>query len=333
MPAQSDIGDGARIAAVRLARHMTQRALSERARVSHSLLTKVESGSRPASDALVTACARALGVDPAVLTGRPHRGDPDTRELRELTVPIRHALDLFDLPPEEGVRPREIGQLRAAVRAINRLAQAANYRSMAARLPGLLAELHAAAHRWTGSHQVAAWGLLAEAYRSGTDAATPGALVAAGQLHLGASVIAARTGDHDPVVGHLGEAARIAASTGDQAETLWVAFGPTNVHAHRVMTAIEMGQFDDAIDRAADLHFPAGWLPTRIGHHHINLAGAYLGMNQPHNALAELFAARSVAPLQARRHPRVRRTVDALVRAERRRSARLASYVSWWETA
>jgi XRE family transcriptional regulator, fatty acid utilization regulator len=399
--AQPDLNPGARIAALRMSRHMTQRALAGRAMVSHSLLTKVESGSRPASAALVTACARALGVDPAVLTGRPHDGDPSTRELRAATVPIRHALDLFDLPPEEGIRPRDVERLRSAVRAANRLAQAADYRPMASRLPGLFAELHAAAHLWTGPDQVTAWGLLAEAYRcghsfgiamgmsdlsavalsrmdwaacragdrgpglrairdylrvtaylredaydacwrlnasgvghlEGTDAATPGAAVAAGQLHLGASVLAARTGDLDGVADHLAEAARIADSTGDQAETFWVAFGPTNVHAHRVTTAVELGRFDEAVRCAETLRFPAGWLPTRIGHHHINLADAQIGMNRRPESLNELFAARAAAPLQARRHPRVRRTVGALVRSERRRGTRLATYVAWLESA
>lgn len=168
---------------------------------------------------------------------------------------------------------------------------------------------------------------------AGTDATTPGALVATGQLHLGASVLAARTGDHDAVRGHLDEAARIAGSTGDQVETLWVAFGPTNVRAHQVTTAVELGRFGDAVEQAADLRFPEGWLPTRIGHHHITMANAYLGMNRPQLALSELLKARAVAPLQARRHPRVRHVVDMLVRGERRRSASLAAYLAWLETA
>lgn len=396
-----DPGTGARIAAVRRTRHLTQHGLADRAAVSLSLLTKVESGSRPASDALVAACARAMAVDPAVLSGRPHRGDVSTRELRGLTTPIRHALDLFDLPPEEGIEPRGLLELSGAVRAVNRLAQAAEYRPMAGRLPGLLAELHMAAHLWTGSAQAAAWGLLAEAYRCGhsfgiamgmsdlsamalsrmdtaatragdrapalravrdylrvtaylrdgayetcwrlhssgvahlrgTDASTPGALVAAGQLHLGASVVAARTGDHDGVLGHLEEAAHIARTTGDQPETFWVAFGPTNVHAHRVTTAVEMARFGEAVEVAADLQFPPDWLPTRIGHHHINLAAAYHGLNRPNRALSELLEARAAAPLQARRHPRVRRTVESLVRAQRRRTSGLAAYLAWLETA
>jgi XRE family transcriptional regulator, fatty acid utilization regulator len=382
-------------------RHLTQRALAERARVSHSLLSKVESGSRPASDALIAACARALGVSTAALTGRPFDGGPSTRELLGLAIPVRQAMDLFDLPPEDGVRPRELRELREAVRQVNRLAQAAEYRPMAVGLPGLLAELHTAAHTWSAYAQAEAWGLLAEAYRcghsfgiamgmadlsavalarmdgaaaragdrapglrairdylrvtaylredaydacwrlnaagvehlSGTDAHTPGAVVATGQLHLGASVLAARTGDRDRANGHLAEAASIAAATGDQPETFWVAFGPTNVRAHRVMAAAELGRYDDMIAEAAQLHFPPGWLPTRVGHHHINLAGAYTLMGRPQQALAELYAARAVAPLQARRHPRVGRTVDALVRAERRRSAQLAAYVTWLATA
>lgn len=401
MPPDTDAGVGARIAVLRASRHLTQHALAARANVSHSLLTKVEAGSRPASDALVAACARAMGVQPAVLTGQPHAGDVETRQLRALTVPIRHSLDLFDLPPEEGVEPRRLVELRAAVRDVNLRAQAANYRSMAGMLPGLLAELHTAAHLWSGSDRVVAWGLLAEAYRcghsfgiamgmpdlsamalarmdsaaslagdrapalrairdylrvtaylrdgayetcwrlnasgvahlAGTDRGTPDALVAAGQLHLGASVLAARTHDRDAVDGHLAEAERVARLTGDQAETLWVAFGLTNVRAHRVLTAVELGQFGDAVAQAKGLRFPDGWLPTRVGHHHINLATAYQGMNRPEEALSELVAARAAAPQQARRHPRVRRTVETLVRGEHRRTSALASYAAWVATA
>ncbi|WP_225448073.1 hypothetical protein [Streptacidiphilus sp. P02-A3a] len=193
--------------------------------------------------------------------------------------PVRSGppLDLYDLPPDETIQPRSLATLRKAVATANKVGQAANYGRIATRLPALLAELHTAAHLWTGRDQVEVWGLLAEAYRlghtyaiamrmpdlsavaltrmdwaaaqagdrapglraareylrvtaylrekdyaacerlnasgvrylDGTDERTPGALVARGQLHLGASVIAARQHDDSATKHHLTEAQRM----------------------------------------------------------------------------------------------------------------------------
>lgn len=397
MTADEAIGAGAQIKILRMARHLTQHGLAERAAVSYSLLTKVESGAKPASPAFIAACARALGVDSARLTGQPYRELAGDDELMSLLGPVRNQLDLYDLPPQEDAHPRSVQALRAAVRRINQLAQAAKYQPMLSELPGLLAELHSAAHEFTGQDQIAAWGLLAEAYRcahtvgialglsdvsatalsrmdwaaqssgtrepglraareylrvtaylrngdyeacwrlnrsglqmlDGTTDSDPGVLIARGQLHLGASVIAARTGDRDLMEGNLAEAAQLAKLTGDDIETFWFAFGPTNVAVHKAMTHVEIGDYAEAIRVGHNLTFPKGWLPTRIGHHHIDQSRALQWMNRPDEALGELQVARSVAPQQAKRHPSVRETVSALVRGERRKSSDLADYAAW----
>src|SRR5579863_6724640 len=105
---------GARIAAYRTLHHLTQRALADRAHVSYSLLTKVESGARPASPGLIAACARALGADVSRLTGQPYRPGRDGR-LLGLLGPVRTALDLYDLPPVLDTPPRALSGLRPAV--------------------------------------------------------------------------------------------------------------------------------------------------------------------------------------------------------------------------
>lgn len=387
---------GARIAAVRERRGFTQRGLAKRALVSYSLLTKVEAGLKPASDWLISGCARALGVDEEVLAGR-YRPHADDGRLLALIPAIRTALDLFDLPPDDTATPRALPELAAAVGQANRWAQAARYERMAAALPGLLAELHAAAHVLTGHEQEAAWGLLAEASRcghsvgiaigmndlsvtalhcmdwaaakagdhapglhaareylrvtaylrardypacwrlntagsghlDGTDNRTPGVLVARGQLHLGASIIAAHTGDQDAMHDHLAEAERIAAHTGEQPARFWFGFGPTNVAVHRVMALGTAGEHARAVAAAQGLRFPPGWLPTRIGHHYLDLARAHRWLNQPEQALDALITARRVAPGQARRHPLTRDTVASLMRSARRRSPTLAEYAAW----
>ncbi|GAA0510406.1 helix-turn-helix transcriptional regulator [Saccharopolyspora thermophila] len=387
---------GARIKALRIKHGLTQRGLADRAHVSYSLLTKFESGARPASADLVAACARALGTSEELLAGRYRTVTGDDR-LLSLMAPIRAALDLFDLPPNEDVRPRPLRDLTASVKQVNRLAQAARYELMAATLPGLLQELHTATHYFSGSEQQTVWALLAEAARcghsvgialglndlsvvalqtmdwaaaragdqgvglravreylrvtaylrirdyetcwrlnaaglahlDGTDDRTPGALVARGQLHLGASIIAAYTGDQDLMLEHLAQADLIASRTGEQTEQFWLGFGPTNVAVHRVMALGAAGEHGHAVDAAEGLRFPRGWLPTRVGHHYLDLARALRWMNRPDQALEALLAAREAAPGQARRHPLARDTITGLVRSVRRRSDVLAEYAAW----
>jgi transcriptional regulator with XRE-family HTH domain len=76
---------GARIARIRKQRGLLQQGLAHRANVSKSLLSKVECGQKPASPALIAACARALGVSTSDLLGQPY-----AEELR------RDRMDAFD---------------------------------------------------------------------------------------------------------------------------------------------------------------------------------------------------------------------------------------------
>jgi len=163
----------------------------------------------------------------------------------------------------------------------------------------------------------------------GTDAGTPDALIARGQLHLGASIIAAHTGDMDNMRDHLAEAEHIATLTGERTERLWVGFGPTNVAVHRSMALGTAGEHGRAVEAAEGLRFPGNWLPSRIGHHHLDMARAWRWLAKPDRALTSLQAARDVAPGQAQRHPLTRDTVGALMRSARRPSAALTEYASW----
>lgn len=396
MPQRAAGHIGARIAELRGQRGLTQQGLAMRANISKSLLSKVESGGKPASPSFTAACARALAVPVSRLADPlPEASEDD--QLRALIAPVRATLDLYDLPPEEEVMPRPLPQLRAAVHRINQVAQAANYRPMTQALPGLLIELHAAAHTRLGFEQAEAFGLLAEAYRcahtvgiaigqgdlstlalarmdwaaqsagargpalraareylrvtaylrrsdyaacsrlnasgqalvAGAEAADPGALVARGQLHLGAAVIASRQGDRHSREEHLAAATEVARTTGETLSTFWFAFGPTNVRVHRTMTLVELGDYDAAAAEGAGIEFPSEWLPTRVGHHHFDLARAYHWMNRPAQAMTELQRARRAAPQQAKRHPIVRRTVEMMLDAPGRQPAGLPQYARW----
>ncbi|MFJ2780193.1 helix-turn-helix domain-containing protein [Kitasatospora sp. NPDC087315] len=396
MAPPSSISIGQRLKAYEDERGFSHIQLARLAGVSYSLLTKVVSGDKPATPEFINAVARALGIEPADLQPGPTYSDGmfAADPLLPLMSPIRTALDLFDLPPQEHIRPRSLGALRAAVRHVNTLAQAAKYKPMSQALPGLIAELHTAAHEFKGEQQRQAWGLLAEAYRcghsvgiaigmadlsatalarmdwaaqhagdrapglraareylrvtaylrakdlnacrrlqdsgrahlDGTDPRTPGALVATGQLHLGSAVVAARARDLDLMKHHLAEAQRVAMVTGETTD-FSLHFGPTNVAVHKVMTLVESGQHEQAVSAGKQVRFTPGWAPTRIGHHHIDLARANLWLAKPDAALNHLDEAYEAAPHQASRHPLVRETVASLARAEARRTARLSAWI------
>jgi transcriptional regulator with XRE-family HTH domain len=98
---------GTRIAALRKARGLTQRQLAERASVSYSLLTKVESGAAPATPAVIGAVARALRVDVPRITGQPYeesRGQ--AARLQQSVDSIRRSVDTYDLPDADSPRGR-----------------------------------------------------------------------------------------------------------------------------------------------------------------------------------------------------------------------------------
>jgi transcriptional regulator with XRE-family HTH domain len=387
---------GGRIATARKLAGLTQHSLSQRMGYSVSMLRKVEQGSEPAGPMFIARAAQVLDMKVDQLHWQQFEWRRRDDRLADQLTPVRAALDLLDLPPDDSVQPRSLSDLRAAVRHINKLAQAARYEPMVTALPALLAELHTAAQVLRGGQQQEAWALLALASRCGHSVGiamgdnnlsvgalsrvdwaaqqsgdhapglraareylrvtaylrvrdydacwrlnasgaqhlngaddAPGTLIARGQLHLGASVIAANTGDRDTMQDHLNEAARIASATGEQPERFWFGFGPTNVEVHRVVTLATIGDHARAVEAGEGIRFPTGWLPTRIGHHHLDMARVWRWLNRPEQALRSLARARQVAPGQARRHPMTRDTVTALVQAQRRRSDALAEYAGW----
>ena len=110
---------GARIATLRKARGLTQRQLAERASVSYSLLTKVESGAAGATPALIGAVARALlWVDVPRITGQPYEESKGPAgRLHESVEAIRRSVDTYDLPPED-IAPRPYAALATDVHRI-----------------------------------------------------------------------------------------------------------------------------------------------------------------------------------------------------------------------
>jgi transcriptional regulator with XRE-family HTH domain len=160
---------GARIAAARKLRHLTQRGLAERASISYSLMFQIEQGAKPASSAVLAAIARALSVSVADLTGQPYIEELRQDQLDGLIQPIREALDLYDLGADPEVTPRPAADLIAHADRMCGLIRSGDLRTAAAELPGLITEATTAAHSRSDDRL---WSALASAYRSAYDVAT-----------------------------------------------------------------------------------------------------------------------------------------------------------------
>lgn len=152
------VGDN--IAVLRKAAGMTQHRLAREARVSHSLLTKVETGDRPASHAFVAAVARALHVPIERVYGQPY----DDSAVPTAINALRAVLRGYDLPPTDGVPLPSVNSLHASVKAVSALRRNGRYGKLATQLPGLIEQLTEAVHTATGADIERLFGLLVSAY-------------------------------------------------------------------------------------------------------------------------------------------------------------------------
>lgn len=153
--------------------------------------------------------------------------------------------------------------------------------------------------------------------------------VVTGQLHLGAAVLAGRDKDKDVAEAHLAEAGRLAKRTGPAEKVHWLSFGPTNVGVHRVSVLAELDLYPEAVHQAEDMAIPDGWPPSRLAHHHAEVARAQMWTGHTEAAFKSLLAARKLAPQQTRYHPTVRETYGGLEAAKRRMPDTFTNYGSW----
>lgn len=153
--------------------------------------------------------------------------------------------------------------------------------------------------------------------------------VVTGQLHLGAAVLAGRDKDKDAAEGHLSEAARIAKRTGPAEKVHWLSFGPTNVGVHRVSVLAELDLYPEAVHQAEGIAIPDGWPPSRLAHHHAEVARAQMWTGRTDAAFKSLLAARKLAPQQTKYHPTVRETYAGLEAARRRMPDSFSNYGAW----
>jgi transcriptional regulator with XRE-family HTH domain len=155
------------------------------------------------------------------------------------------------------------------------------------------------------------------------------ALAVAGQLHLGATVIAARASDDGLVRAHLGEARSIAVRTGEVGHVHWLSFGPANVDCHEVSALAETREYGKALERAKTVKLPNSWATSRRAHFYVDRARAEMETGRCEAALGSLLTARELAPQQTRYHPGARETIKGLVHLQRRTPDTLGHMAAW----
>jgi hypothetical protein len=148
-----------------------------------------------------------------------------------------------------------------------------------------------------------------------------------GYLHLRAAVLAARRGDRAGSDDHLTEARDYGQRVGDVADYYDTAFCSGNVTIHSVAAAVELGDGTTAVSR--DQPLPEGTMTSRLGHHHVDLARAWLLHGDRERAFGALIKARSLAPQLTRYHPQVRETLAVLAESDRRRTDSLTGFARW----
>ena len=169
-------------------------------------------------------------------------------------------------------------------------------------------------------------GQLAEAERIAVTTAdtlvdsTPLGLSLRGALTLIASIIAGRRNDRVEALERLDRARQLSTTLGHDGNHGWTAFGPTNVQIHSVSVAVELGDVDDGIARAEDVHIghlPAGLL-SRRAQVHIDCAWAYAQRHQDAASVGNLLEAEAVAPQTLRYNLVVRALLPQMLERERR---------------
>ncbi|MFI0780117.1 helix-turn-helix domain-containing protein [Streptomyces sp. NPDC021212] len=152
----------------------------------------------------------------------------------------------------------------------------------------------------------------------------PLAVRAWGTLQLRAAVSSARggrTSETEDRIAHARAAAdRIGEYTGPPVyDRHSLTFSPGNVHIHAISVALELGKHDSAleIDRRTGPELVAVLPNSRRGHHHMDLARAWLWEGNRDKALTELETAERTAPQLIRNHPIARSTLRSIVYAER----------------
>ncbi|MCK2245260.1 MULTISPECIES: helix-turn-helix domain-containing protein [unclassified Crossiella] len=149
-----------------------------------------------------------------------------------------------------------------------------------------------------------------------------------GSLHMRAAVVAARAGEPSDADLHMDYARRYAENT-TEGIYYGTAFGPSSVHTHHVATAIELDEFDKAVQLARSWTASEDIPAERLSHYHIDLAVAYLWTGNQVAAVQAIQEAKAVAPEHVKEHPRVKEVLTRLARGRRSLDGELLTLARW----
>jgi transcriptional regulator with XRE-family HTH domain len=157
-----DVSVGRRIAAIRHQRGYDQHGLAQRAHLSYSTITKIETGHMAVSPMALAACARALRVPVTELTGQPYVDALRQDQLEELVQPLRYAIVS---PDPLDIRPRSLAAVRSDIAALESSRIRGEYLAIGVHGPALLEELVTlAAGQTAGRRRERAFAALASMY-------------------------------------------------------------------------------------------------------------------------------------------------------------------------
>ncbi|MFI1884713.1 helix-turn-helix domain-containing protein [Streptomyces jumonjinensis] len=156
------------------------------------------------------------------------------------------------------------------------------------------------------------------------------ALAVSGQLHLGASALAARSEDQAAVETHLAAARALADRVGGEAgEIHWLSFGHRNTDLHDFGAAVAMRQYDDALGKAQKIKLSASTVTSRRARFLVDRALVEMETGHLETALKHVAEARRAAPEQVRHYPGTRETISGLVHLSRRTPDSLGYMARW----
>jgi transcriptional regulator with XRE-family HTH domain len=150
------------------------------------------------------------------------------------------------------------------------------------------------------------------------------------QLDLRSAVLLARTGDTQAADDYLDRARAVIEQFGPPASPYYnIDASALNVAVHWCAAPVENYDGAEAVRRAQRVRVVDPNRPERVAHHHIDMGRAWMLHGDRDQALANLNAARRIAPFNTRNHPSVRETVLALAEADRRSTDSLAGFARW----
>lgn len=158
---------------------------------------------------------------------------------------------------------------------------------------------------------------------------SPAGTAIAAQLNLRSSVLAARAGDGAEADGYIDEARAITGDDTPASPYYNIDASPLNVVIHWCAAPVERHDGTEAVRRAETVTVADRKRPERVGHHHIDMARAWMLHGDRNQTLRHLNAARRIAPHNTRHHPSVRETVLTLAEADRRATDSLAGFARW----